>query len=374
MEAVRQISFVDCPGHEVLMATMLNGAAVMDAAMLVVAANEEFPQPQTLEHLAAMEIMQLKHLIVLQNKVDIVSRAQAQAQHKRIVSVLKGTIAENAPIIPISAQSNANIDMCIQQLCKIPVPKRDTVSDARMVVVRSFCVNKPNTTPNNLIGGVIGGSLLRGTLRHGQLVELRPGLVIIQNKIQTCKPLVTRIESIFADKDQFETVTPGGLIGIGTHLDPSLSRGDRLIGQILGPVGTLPPIYATLEANVVLLKRNSVDVVDDDDPHVRQDSNKRDRDHHRREKKLIKGETLMVHTGSAKTEALVIAARKDMVRFTLTIPLCLDVGDRITISRRGEGTRGRTWRLIGWGQMRKGDLAIVETPDLPSPHITHASS
>eukprot|EP00040_Diaphanoeca_grandis_P008223 m.44407 g.44407 ORF g.44407 m.44407 type:complete len:349 (+) comp19674_c0_seq1:366-1412(+) len=242
MEAVRQISFLDCPGHEVLMATMLNGAAVMDAAMLVVAANEEFPQPQTLEHLAAMEIMQLKHLIVLQNKVDIVSRAQAQAQHKRIVSVLKGTIAENAPIIPISAQSNANIDMCIQQLCKIPVPKRDTVSDARMVVVRSFCVNKPNTTPNNLIGGVIGGSLLRGTLRHGQLVELRPGLVIIQNKIQTCKPLVTRIESIFADKDQFETVTPGGLIGIGTHLDPSLSRGDRLIGQILGPVGTLPPI------------------------------------------------------------------------------------------------------------------------------------
>ena len=66
MELVRHVSFVDCPGHDILMATMLNGAAVMDGAMLLIAANEPCPQPQTSEHLAAVEIMRLQHIIILQ--------------------------------------------------------------------------------------------------------------------------------------------------------------------------------------------------------------------------------------------------------------------------------------------------------------------
>jgi translation initiation factor 2 subunit 3 len=66
MKLLRHVSFVDCPGHDILMATMLNGAAVMDAALLLVAGNESCPQPQTSEHLAAIEIMKLKHIIILQ--------------------------------------------------------------------------------------------------------------------------------------------------------------------------------------------------------------------------------------------------------------------------------------------------------------------
>ena len=68
----RHVSFVDCPGHDILMATMLNGAAVMDAALLLVAGNETCPQPQTSEHLAAIEIMRLQNVIILQNKVDLI--------------------------------------------------------------------------------------------------------------------------------------------------------------------------------------------------------------------------------------------------------------------------------------------------------------
>lgn len=71
-KCVRHVSFVDCPGHDILMATMLNGAAVMDAALLLIAGNESCPQPQTSEHLAAVEIMQLNHLLILQNKIDII--------------------------------------------------------------------------------------------------------------------------------------------------------------------------------------------------------------------------------------------------------------------------------------------------------------
>jgi len=62
---MRHISFVDCPGHDALMATMLAGAAVMDSALLLVAGNQPCPQPQTREHLAAIEIMDLEHVIVL---------------------------------------------------------------------------------------------------------------------------------------------------------------------------------------------------------------------------------------------------------------------------------------------------------------------
>jgi translation initiation factor 2 subunit 3 len=93
MKLIRHVSFVDCPGHDILMATMLNGAAVMDAALLLIAANETCPQPQTSEHLAAVEIMKLEHLIILQNKVDLIKEAQALEHQKSISAFVKGACA-----------------------------------------------------------------------------------------------------------------------------------------------------------------------------------------------------------------------------------------------------------------------------------------
>ena len=107
----RHLSFVDCPGHDILMATMLNGAAVMDAAMLLVAGNEFCPQPQTSEHLAAVEIMRLEHIVILQNKIDLVKREQATQQHEQIKKFVAGTVAGDAPIIPISAVLKHNVDV-----------------------------------------------------------------------------------------------------------------------------------------------------------------------------------------------------------------------------------------------------------------------
>eukprot|EP00878_Enallax_costatus_P021659 GHUV01022947.1.p1 GENE.GHUV01022947.1~~GHUV01022947.1.p1 ORF type:complete len:215 (+),score=35.31 GHUV01022947.1:196-840(+) len=93
MQLIRHVSFVDCPGHDILMATMLNGAAVMDGALLLIAANESCPQPQTSEHLAAVEIMRLKDIIILQNKIDLVTESVAQNQHESIQKFIQGTIA-----------------------------------------------------------------------------------------------------------------------------------------------------------------------------------------------------------------------------------------------------------------------------------------
>lgn len=162
MKLIRHVSFVDCPGHDILMATMLNGAAVMDGALLLIAANEPCPQPQTSEHLAAVEIMRLKHIIILQNKVDLVTEAAALNQHESITRFIQGTIAESAPIVPISAQLKYNIDaVCEYIVKKIPVPVRDFVSPPQMIVIRSFDVNKPGSEVEDLKGGVAGGSILQ---------------------------------------------------------------------------------------------------------------------------------------------------------------------------------------------------------------------
>jgi translation initiation factor 2 subunit 3 len=112
----RHISFVDCPGHDILMATTLNGAAVMDAALLLVAGNETCPQPQTSEHLAAVEIMRLQHVLILQNKVDLVRPDAALAQQDQLRKFVAGTVADAAPILPISAVLKYNIDAVCEYL------------------------------------------------------------------------------------------------------------------------------------------------------------------------------------------------------------------------------------------------------------------
>jgi translation initiation factor 2 subunit 3 len=160
------VSFVDCPGHDILMATMLNGAAVMDAALLLIAANEPCPQPQTSEHLAAIEIMKLKHILVLQNKVDLIRENQADEHYQQITQFVKGTVADGAPIVPISAQLRYNIDALVEYIVtKIPVPVRDFTTAPKLIVIRSFDVNKPGAEVEELKGGVAGGSLLKGVLK-----------------------------------------------------------------------------------------------------------------------------------------------------------------------------------------------------------------
>lgn len=339
MTCVRHVSFVDCPGHDILMATMLNGAAVMDAAFLLVAGNEPCPQPQTSEHLAAVEIMQLKHLLILQNKVDIVKESQAKEQYDQIKSFVQGTVADGAPIIPISAQLKYNVDLVCEYLCKkVPVPPRDFTSAARLIVIRSFDVNKPGSEVEHLKGGVAGGSILRGILRVGQQIEVRPGIVSksADGRVQ-CRPIYSKIVSLFAEQNELQYAVPGGLIGVGTGIDPTLCRGDRLVGHILGAVGTLPDIYTEIEVSYYLLRRLLG---------VRTEANKKAA----KVQKLSKGEVLMVNIGSLSTGGRVIAVKGEAAKIALTDPICTEVGEKIALSRRIE----KHWRLIGWGSIRRG--------------------
>ena len=158
---LRAVSFVDCPGHEVLMTTMLSGAAVMDGALFIIAADEPVPKPQTREHMAALEIVGIKNIVVVQNKIDLVDRDKAIENYNQIRKFLNGTIAEKTPIIPVSSQQMANIDLLIEAIEKhIPTPKRDPSKPPYMSVVRSFDTNKPGAAVEDLVGGVLGGTVI----------------------------------------------------------------------------------------------------------------------------------------------------------------------------------------------------------------------
>ncbi|XP_013407157.1 eukaryotic translation initiation factor 2 subunit 3, Y-linked [Lingula anatina] len=336
---IRHVSFVDCPGHDILMATMLNGAAVMDAALLLIAGNESCPQPQTSEHLAAIEIMKLKHILILQNKIDLVKESQAREQYDQILKFVQGTVAEGAPVVPISAQLKYNIEVVCEYITKkIPIPPRDFTSEPRLIVIRSFDVNKPGAEVDELKGGVAGGSILRGVLKVGQEIEVRPGIVSKDKDGKLmCKPIFSRIVSLFAEQNDLQYAVPGGLIGVGTKIDPTLCRADRLVGQVLGAVGALPEIYTELEISFFLLRRLLG---------VRTEGDKKAA----KVQKLSKNEVLMVNIGSLSSGGRVLAVKADLAKIGLFNPVCTEIGEKIALSRRVD----KHWRLIGWGQIRRG--------------------
>ena len=153
---------------------------------------------------------------------------------------IQGTIADGAPVVPISAQLKYNIDVVCEYIVKrIPVPQRNFLAPANMIVIRSFDVNKPGSEVDAIQGGVAGGSILQGVLKVGQEIEIRPGIVSkdAQGRIK-CTPIFSRVVSLLAEQNPLQFAVPGGLIGVGTTVDPTLTRADRLVGQVLGQACT----------------------------------------------------------------------------------------------------------------------------------------
>jgi len=328
---VRAISFVDAPGHEALMATMLSGAAVMDGAILVIAADETCPQPQTREHLAAIEIVGIKKLVIVQNKIDIVDEKRALENYKEIMSFVKGSIAEKAPIIPVSAQHHVNIDILLQALEEyIPTPSRDPAKPPRMYVVRSFDVNKPGTSIEELVGGVVGGSLLQGKFRCGEEIEIRPGIRAEKQGKIFYEPLFTEIVSLYTGGRTVKEVRCGGLVGIGTLLDPSLTKADSLIGNLVGKPETLPPTRADLTLETYFFERiiGMKELLEVERPN--------------------KGESLLLDVGTAITVGNVVSTKEDTAILQLGRPVCVEKGFMAAISRKVAGR----WRLIGYGTIK----------------------
>lgn len=244
----RTISIVDAPGHETLMTTMLSGAALMNGAILVIAANEKCPQPRTIEHLMALKFAGVEKIVVAQNKVDLITREQAIENYKSIKNFLKNYGYENAPIIPVSANFGTNLDLLIQAIEEhIPTKKYDSTLPTKMFIARSFDINKPGTKPNELKGGIIGGSISQGEIKIGDQIELCPGF--------NGKKIIVKVTSLSTSTGPINKATPGGLIAVGTTLDPSITQGDRLRGMIAAKVDSLPNPTKNIELKLFLFDR-----------------------------------------------------------------------------------------------------------------------
>ena len=329
-KTVRKVSFVDAPGHESLMATMLAGATIMDAALVLVAANEKCPQPQTREHIMALDIIGKKNVIIVQNKIDLVSEEQAIKNHKEIKDFLKDTPFKNAPIVPISAQHGAGISNLIKTIeDKVPTPKRDDTLNPIMLVARSFDINKPGIDPVKLTGGVLGGSIQQGSLHVGDEIEISPGRKATAKSKVEWKSIKTFITDISSGNSDIEEAHPGGSIGIKTSLDPSVVKSDQLTGSVVSFPGTSPPVWYDLVLQTHLLKR-----VVGTQKELKVDP-------------IKLNEPLMLNVNSAATVGMVTELKKDKISCRLKVPICAEPLSKVTISRN----IGNRFRLIGYGEI-----------------------
>jgi translation initiation factor 2 subunit 3 len=327
-EPVRYISFIDAPGHEMLMATMLSGAAIIDAAILVIASNEGI-KPQTKEHFMALQAKKIKNIIIVQNKIDLVSKEQAIKNYKEIKEFVKGTLAENSPIIPISAQQGINIDKLLEELCKLEIPQREINAEPIFLIARSFDINKPGTKIKELNGGVLGGILKKGKLKVGDEIEIKPGLSIKKANQQTYQTLTTKILSLHKGNQSVQEVLPGTSISIETELDPFLTKTDSLTGCLIGLKGKLPEITYNLKIKTELFKEVLGTL------------------EHQKVESIKTKEMLMLSVNTTITVGTVEKVKENEIEIILNIPIVALKGDNTGIARN----INQHWRLIGWGEI-----------------------
>ena len=326
-EVIRHVSFIDAPGHEMLMATMLSGAALIDAAILVVAANEGI-KPQTREHIMALQSKKIKDLIVVQNKIDLVSKEEAQKNLQEIKEFLKGRY-EEAPVIPVSAQQDINIDVLYQAIAELPIPSRNTSGHPIFVIARSFDINRPGTRPNELHGAVLGGTLKQGVLKVGDEIEIKPGRIIKEANQYHYKIIKTKIVRLFNGSKEMPILTPGGSMSIETELDMALGKGDALAGCIASKSGSLPETTITLKIKYLLFPELFSAL-----------GNKKI-------EPLKQSEMLLLSVNTSMTLGVIKRLSKDEAELSLKIPLIPFKGDNVGIARN----INNHWRLIGYGEI-----------------------
>ncbi|MEK6908780.1 MAG: translation initiation factor IF-2 subunit gamma [Nanoarchaeota archaeon] len=321
----RYVTFIDAPGHEMLMATMLSGAAIVDAAILVVAVNEGI-KPQTREHLMALQAKDIKNIIIVQNKIDLINKEKAIENYNMIKKEFKGTIAENAIIIPVSSQQEINIERIYEALCEIKVPERNLKDKPLFLVARSFDINKPGTKPNDLHGAVMGGTLKSGKLKVGDTIEIKPGIMMKEANQIKYKTIKTKIVSLYKGSSKTNEITPGGNTAIETELDMSIGKTDTLSGCVVSTENNLPEINNKIVIKHHLFKEyvGGIQIPP-----------------------LKPGETLMLSINTSVTVGIISKLGKEEAEISLKIPIVPFKNDKVGIARN----INNHWRLIGHGEI-----------------------
>ncbi len=314
-DILRTVSFIDAPGHESLLATILSGAASMDGVLFLIPANEQIGK-QSREYLIAAKIVGIKNFVFVQSKIDLVDKNLAKNNYNKIKSLMIEILEKEYPIVPISAENSINIDSLIQIMeTQIKTPTRDIKKNPKMFIMRSFDINKPGSNIKDLKGGVIGGSLICGKLKIGDEIQIRPGVKRKNSWIQ----LTTKIIGLKKSGFNVDEVGPGGLISIKTELDPSLTKSDNLSGSVIGFPGTLPDNSFNIRLRVHLLEKTNIE----------------------------KKQRLVLIIGTTKTLGIVVHTKKNEMEMKLQLPICVFKEDKVSIMQRNIDK----WNLIGWGEI-----------------------
>jgi translation initiation factor 2 subunit 3 len=321
-----RISMLDAPGHETLMATAIAGASVIDAILFVIAANEPCPMQQTKEHLMIINLLGVKNTIIVQSKVDIVGREAAIKHYHQIKSFVKGSVIENAPVVPVMTNQGVNIDILLQRIAEMPKPERDLNSDPIMYVVRSFDVNKPGSDVTKLNGGVIGGAIKKGVFRTGDEIEIRPGTKMggKDSEKGAYKPIITVITGISNGTETIDSAHPGGLIGLSTEIDPAFTKADNIAGNLVGHVGKLPESSTSISIKYSRIERSDVP-----------------------NQSIQENESLILGVGTATVIGHVRKAKRDRIDIMLGSPICAEKNIKMAVLRN----IAKRWRLTGYGTL-----------------------
>lgn len=332
LKIVSHISFVDCPGHEAYMSNMISGSAVMNSCVLVIASNEQIPQPQTYEHFQAVKDLDIDNLLILQNKCDLIESSENENILNKINSFIGDTLLSNSPIIPSSIQNDINRQEIVYNLVKSSTLDNfkklsDKINEPLlMTIIRSFDVNKQNCSYHNLKGGVVGGSLITGFLNVNDIVEIRPGF-ITNGKF---RPIYAKVISLQSDNRKLEYAVPGGLIGVGLDIDPSFSKDNGMLGQTLGKVGSLPDVCKEIAVEFSFMERlNKLNDI-----------------------KFKTDESILININSMNIEAKITkcSKKKQYLLLNLNKPVCINIDQRVAIFKMISGR----WILVSNGIFKEG--------------------
>lgn len=231
----RHFSFVDCPGHQAFMATMLSGSETIDVALMLISSGDSIPQPQTIAHTEVLHHTNIENILILLNKIDlIVDEKMMDEKLKELDKFINNhSKLKSKPIIPISAQKKINLDKILNYLVNIPHNNLSNLINQpfKMNILRSFNVNKIGVEIDDLTGGVIGGSIKSGYIELDNWIVIKPGMLVMRKEKWYARPIFCQVKTIKSDNVFLNEAYPGGLIALGLDCDPALCRNNNLLGN-----------------------------------------------------------------------------------------------------------------------------------------------
>jgi translation initiation factor 2 subunit 3 len=237
-ELVHHISFVDCPGHQELIQTMLSSIKLMDGAIIIIAVDQPLTnKPQLIQHLAAAKLNRLTKIIICMNKIDLVNKETLMKRKIELDLLLKEYDIKPYIIIPTCFNKNIGLNYILQSIMELFNPDdyiKRTESDAFFRISRTFDINKPGTDWMDVSGGVIGGTLYNGILKVGDKILISPGQLVKEKDGKFyAKPFETTVLSLKTETTFLDTINIGGLVAIGTDIDPYYCKNNNLAGNIV---------------------------------------------------------------------------------------------------------------------------------------------